>query len=204
MYLVPGLQGSERFWAQPTYQRRTTTTWPPPPPTSSHTNDVDLTLNTVTLTRAQFDELVRNQRTHDNDALTNRHLLPPTNPPAFPDDSKLTEDNYIDWDLTMSLTVALEVCAYLRRGTIDRVLLHFVKLHRKENDLGSDARRGQASGQIEVRYIDTGSMFTDIFTKALGPKPFLFYRENLGSRVQWYDSTGGGGGVREYITVSSH
>ncbi|SGY41683.1 BQ5605_C003g02540 [Microbotryum silenes-dioicae] len=37
--------------------------------------------------------------------------------------------------------------------------------------------------EIEVRYIDTGNVFADIFTKALGPKPFLFYRENLDLRV---------------------
>ncbi|SGZ28051.1 BQ5605_C026g10263 [Microbotryum silenes-dioicae] len=34
------------------------------------------------------------------------HLLPPVNPSAFPDDSKLTEDNYVDWDLAMSTTYA--------------------------------------------------------------------------------------------------
>ncbi|SGY29518.1 BQ5605_C002g01060 [Microbotryum silenes-dioicae] len=48
-----------------------------------------------------------------------RHLLPPVNPPAFPDDSKLTEDNYVDWDLAMSTTYAREVCAYLRKGQHD-------------------------------------------------------------------------------------
>ncbi|SGY14503.1 BQ5605_C010g06209 [Microbotryum silenes-dioicae] len=48
-----------------------------------------------------------------------RQLLPPANPPVFPDDSKLTEDNYVDWDLTMSVTFAREVCAYLRKGTHD-------------------------------------------------------------------------------------
>ncbi|SCV72171.1 BQ2448_4865 [Microbotryum intermedium] len=39
-----------------------------------------------------------------------RHLLPPNAPPVFADDSKLTEHNYVDWDLNMSLTVAREVC----------------------------------------------------------------------------------------------
>ncbi|SGY62767.1 BQ5605_C007g04732 [Microbotryum silenes-dioicae] len=48
-----------------------------------------------------------------------RHLLPPVSPPAFPDDSKLTEDNYVDWDLAMSTTYAREVCAYLRKGQHD-------------------------------------------------------------------------------------
>ncbi|SGZ34809.1 BQ5605_C075g12922 [Microbotryum silenes-dioicae] len=43
-------------------------------------------------------------------------------------------------------------------------------------------RERVAEKEIEVRYIDTGNMFADIFTKALRPKPFLFHRENLGLR----------------------
>ncbi|SGY61486.1 BQ5605_C007g04564 [Microbotryum silenes-dioicae] len=50
------------------------------------------------------------------DAPTLRHLLPPNAPAAFAKDCKLTEHNYTDWDLTMPLTVAREVCAYLRKG----------------------------------------------------------------------------------------
>ncbi|SGY14895.1 BQ5605_C013g07155 [Microbotryum silenes-dioicae] len=89
----------------------------PPPPSSI--NDVAPTTS-VTLTQEQFDELIRNQRpARDDDAFSMRQLLPPANPPVFPDDSKLTEDNYVDWDLTMSVTFAREVCAYLRKGTHD-------------------------------------------------------------------------------------
>ncbi|SGY23230.1 BQ5605_C019g08917 [Microbotryum silenes-dioicae] len=66
---------------------------PPPSSTSIHTKE-------------QFDELIRNQRSaRDDDAFSMRQLLPPANPPVFPDDSKLTEDNYVDWDLTMSVTI---------------------------------------------------------------------------------------------------
>ncbi|SGZ29090.1 BQ5605_C058g12700 [Microbotryum silenes-dioicae] len=36
--------------------------------------------------------------------------------------------------------------------------------------------------EIDVVYIATADMFADIFTKALGPKPFLFHWENLGLR----------------------
>ncbi|SCZ99736.1 BZ3501_MvSof-1269-A2-R1_Chr12-2g03438 [Microbotryum saponariae] len=43
-------------------------------------------------------------------------------------------------------------------------------------------RERVAEKEIEVRYIDTGNMFANIFTKALGPKLFLFHRENLGLR----------------------
>ncbi|SCZ96106.1 BZ3500_MvSof-1268-A1-R1_Chr8-1g10009 [Microbotryum saponariae] len=70
---------------------------PPPSSTSYHTNDVASTTS-VTLTKEQFDELIRNQRpARDDDALSMRQRLPPANPPVFPDDSKLTEDNYVDW-----------------------------------------------------------------------------------------------------------
>ncbi|KDE08815.1 hypothetical protein MVLG_00920 [Microbotryum lychnidis-dioicae p1A1 Lamole] len=62
---------------------------PPPSSTSIHTKE-------------QFDELIRNQRpARDDDAFSMRQLLPPANPSVFPDDSKLTEDNYVDWDLTI-------------------------------------------------------------------------------------------------------
>ncbi|SCZ92974.1 BZ3500_MvSof-1268-A1-R1_C071g00363 [Microbotryum saponariae] len=43
-------------------------------------------------------------------------------------------------------------------------------------------RERVAEKEIEVRYIATGDMIADIFTKALGPKPFMFHRENLGLR----------------------
>ncbi|SGY28317.1 BQ5605_C080g12972 [Microbotryum silenes-dioicae] len=43
-------------------------------------------------------------------------------------------------------------------------------------------RERVAEKEIDVVYIATADMFADIFTKALGPKPFLFYRENLGLR----------------------
>ncbi|SGY79254.1 BQ5605_C008g05088 [Microbotryum silenes-dioicae] len=43
-------------------------------------------------------------------------------------------------------------------------------------------RERVAEKEIEVRYIATGDMFADIFTKALGPKPFIFHRTNLGLR----------------------
>ncbi|SCZ99435.1 BZ3500_MvSof-1268-A1-R1_Chr3-1g06010 [Microbotryum saponariae] len=74
---------------------------PPPSSTSYHTNDVASTTS-VTLTKEQFDELIRNQRpARDDDAFSMRQRLPPANPPVFPDDSKLTEDNYVDWVPTM-------------------------------------------------------------------------------------------------------
>ncbi|SGZ28049.1 BQ5605_C026g10262 [Microbotryum silenes-dioicae] len=41
-------------------------------------------------------------------------------------------------------------------------------------------RKRVAEKEIEVRYIATGNMFANIFTKALGPKPFIFHRTNLG------------------------
>ncbi|SCV72172.1 BQ2448_4866 [Microbotryum intermedium] len=44
-------------------------------------------------------------------------------------------------------------------------------------------RERVAENEIDVRYIETGNMFADIFTKALGPKLFLFHRDNLGLRV---------------------
>ncbi|SGY14501.1 BQ5605_C010g06207 [Microbotryum silenes-dioicae] len=44
-------------------------------------------------------------------------------------------------------------------------------------------RERVAEKEIDVVYIATADMFADIFTKALGPKPFLFHRENLGLRV---------------------
>ncbi|SDA01534.1 BZ3500_MvSof-1268-A1-R1_Chr10-1g02762 [Microbotryum saponariae] len=75
----------------------------PPPPSSMsyHTNDIASTTY-VTLTKEQFDELIRNQRpARDDDAFSMRQRLPPANPPVFPDDSKLTEDNYVDWVPTM-------------------------------------------------------------------------------------------------------
>ncbi|SGY81045.1 BQ5605_C009g05446 [Microbotryum silenes-dioicae] len=43
-------------------------------------------------------------------------------------------------------------------------------------------RKRVAEKEIEVRYIATGDMFADIFTKALGTKPFIFHRTNLGLR----------------------
>ncbi|SGY47831.1 BQ5605_C001g00579 [Microbotryum silenes-dioicae] len=43
-------------------------------------------------------------------------------------------------------------------------------------------RERVAEKEIDVVYIATAHMFADIFTKALGPKPFLFHRENLGLR----------------------
>ncbi|SGY35039.1 BQ5605_C002g01719 [Microbotryum silenes-dioicae] len=43
-------------------------------------------------------------------------------------------------------------------------------------------RKRVAEKEIKVRYIATGDMFADIFTKALGPKPFIFHRMNLGLR----------------------
>ncbi|SGY20946.1 BQ5605_C016g08173 [Microbotryum silenes-dioicae] len=43
-------------------------------------------------------------------------------------------------------------------------------------------RKRVAEKEIEVRYIATGDMFADIFTKALGPKPFIFHWTNLGLR----------------------
>ncbi|SGZ05209.1 BQ5605_C032g11115 [Microbotryum silenes-dioicae] len=43
-------------------------------------------------------------------------------------------------------------------------------------------RERVAEKEIKVRYIATGNMFADIFTKALGPKPFIFHRTNLGLR----------------------
>ncbi|SGY12425.1 BQ5605_C011g06503 [Microbotryum silenes-dioicae] len=98
---------------------------PPPPPSSSTSNQpFDVAPATVvTLTKEQYDALVKNQRpaqAQEDDAMSMRHLLPPpVNPPAFPDDSKLTEDNYVDWDLAMSTTYAREVCAYLRKGQHD-------------------------------------------------------------------------------------
>ncbi|SGY81030.1 BQ5605_C009g05443 [Microbotryum silenes-dioicae] len=97
---------------------------PPPPPSSSTSNQpFDVAPATVvTLTKDQHDALVKNQRpaqAQEDDAISMRHLLPPVNPPAFPDDSKLTEDNYVDWDLAMSTTYAREVCAYLRKGQHD-------------------------------------------------------------------------------------
>ncbi|SGY12282.1 BQ5605_C011g06454 [Microbotryum silenes-dioicae] len=97
---------------------------PPPPPSSSTSNQpFDVAPATVvTLTKEQYDALVKNQRpaqAQEDDAISMRHLLPPVNPPAFPDDSKLTEDNYVDWDLAMSTTYAREVCAYLCKGQHD-------------------------------------------------------------------------------------
>ncbi|SCZ90380.1 BZ3500_MvSof-1268-A1-R1_Chr9g10811 [Microbotryum saponariae] len=75
-----------------------------------------LPIGSITLTREQYEELVRNQRTRDEEAPTPRHLLPPNAPAAFPEDSKLKGDNYVDWDLTMSLTVAREVWATCAEG----------------------------------------------------------------------------------------
>ncbi|SGY41661.1 BQ5605_C003g02539 [Microbotryum silenes-dioicae] len=93
---------------------------PPPSSTSTQRQNIDISaIGSITLTRAQYEELIRNQRTRDEEAPRPRHLLPPNAPAAFPEDSKLKGNNYVDWDLTMSLTVAREVCAYLRRGTID-------------------------------------------------------------------------------------
>ncbi|SGZ05231.1 BQ5605_C032g11117 [Microbotryum silenes-dioicae] len=85
----------------------------PPPPSSSTSNQpFDVAPATVvTLTKEQYDALVKNQRpaqAQEDDAISMRHLLPPVNPSAFPDDSKLTEDNYVDWDLAMSTTYARE------------------------------------------------------------------------------------------------
>ncbi|SGY91594.1 BQ5605_C038g11683 [Microbotryum silenes-dioicae] len=73
----------------------------------------------VTLTKEQYNALVKNQRpaqAQEDDAISMHHLLPPVNPPVFPNDSKLTEDNYVDWDLAMLTTYACEVCAYLCKG----------------------------------------------------------------------------------------
>ncbi|SGZ31712.1 BQ5605_C045g12237 [Microbotryum silenes-dioicae] len=93
---------------------------PPPSSTSTQSQNIDVSaIGSITLTREQYEELVRYQRTRDEEAPTPRHLLPPEAPAAFPEDSKLKGDNYVDWDITMSLTVDREVCAYLRRGTID-------------------------------------------------------------------------------------
>ncbi|SGY28325.1 BQ5605_C080g12973 [Microbotryum silenes-dioicae] len=92
---------------------------PPPSSTSTQSQNIDVSaIGSITLTREQYEELVRYQRTRDEEAPTPRHL-PPEAPAAFPEDSKLKGDNYVDWDITMSLTVDREVCAYLRRGTID-------------------------------------------------------------------------------------
>ncbi|SCZ96664.1 BZ3500_MvSof-1268-A1-R1_Chr4-4g07530 [Microbotryum saponariae] len=89
---------------------------PPPSSTSYHTNDV-ASVTSVTLTKEQFDELIRNQRpARDDDAFSMRQLLPPANPPVFPDDSKLTEDNYIDWDLTMARTTPRGLSPYAARA----------------------------------------------------------------------------------------
>ncbi|SGY26768.1 BQ5605_C018g08780 [Microbotryum silenes-dioicae] len=97
---------------------------PPPPPSSSTSNQpFDVAPATVvTLTKEQYDALVKNQRpaqAQEDDAISMCHLLPPVNPPAFPHDSKLTEYNYVDWDLAMSTTYACKVCAYLRKGQHD-------------------------------------------------------------------------------------
>ncbi|SGY47835.1 BQ5605_C001g00580 [Microbotryum silenes-dioicae] len=93
---------------------------PPPSSTSTQSQNIDVSaIGSITLTREQYEELVRYQRTRDEEAPTPRQLLPPEAPAAFPEDSKLKGDNYVDWDITMSLTVDREVCAYLRRGTID-------------------------------------------------------------------------------------
>ncbi|SGZ06990.1 BQ5605_C031g10985 [Microbotryum silenes-dioicae] len=43
-------------------------------------------------------------------------------------------------------------------------------------------RERVAEKEIDVVYIATADMFANIFTKALGPKLFLFHRENLGLR----------------------
>ncbi|SGY56983.1 BQ5605_C006g04205 [Microbotryum silenes-dioicae] len=97
---------------------------PPPPPSSSTSNQpFDVAAATVvTLTKEQYDALVKNQhpaQAQEDDTISMRHLLPPVNPPTFPDDSKLTEDNYVDWYLAMLTTYAREVCAYLRKGQHD-------------------------------------------------------------------------------------
>ncbi|SGZ30503.1 BQ5605_C048g12386 [Microbotryum silenes-dioicae] len=89
------------------HQRRAITT------TSTH-------IGSIVFSRAEYELLVKNQRARDEEAPTPpRHLLPPNAPAAFAEDCKLTEHSYIDWDLNMPLTVAREVCSYLRKGTID-------------------------------------------------------------------------------------
>ncbi|SCZ89001.1 BZ3500_MvSof-1268-A1-R1_Chr1-1g00885 [Microbotryum saponariae] len=64
---------------------------PPLPPSSTSIHTIDVASATsVTLTKEQFDELIRNQRpapAQDDDALSMRQLLPPVNPPVFPHDS---------------------------------------------------------------------------------------------------------------------
>ncbi|SGY63824.1 BQ5605_C007g04836 [Microbotryum silenes-dioicae] len=104
---------------------------PPPSPLSSQPNIVVPPMH-VLLTREQFDDLVKKRRSVDDDDVSKRNLLPPTSPPAFPDESKLSDNNYVDWDLTMSLTVPREVCLYLRTGCHNKAWLP--ELHSRWED----------------------------------------------------------------------
>ncbi|SGY35035.1 BQ5605_C002g01718 [Microbotryum silenes-dioicae] len=62
---------------------------PPPPPSSSTSNQpFDVAPATVvTLTKEQYDALVKNQRpaqAQEDDAISMRHLLPPRQPSRLP------------------------------------------------------------------------------------------------------------------------
>ncbi|SGY45737.1 BQ5605_C001g00331 [Microbotryum silenes-dioicae] len=112
---------------------------PPPSPLSSQPNIVVPPMH-VLLTREQFDDLVKKRRSVDDDDVSKRNLLPPTSPPAFPDESKLSDNNYVDWDLTMSLTVPREVCLYLRTGCHDKAWLP--ELHSRWEDYAARVLAG--------------------------------------------------------------
>ncbi|SGY55017.1 BQ5605_C006g03949 [Microbotryum silenes-dioicae] len=112
---------------------------PPPSPLSSQPNIVVPPMH-VLLTRERFDDLVKKRRSVDDDDVSKRNLLPPTSPPAFPDESKLSDNNYVDWDLTMSLTVPREVCLYLRTGCHDKAWLP--ELHSRWEDYAARVLAG--------------------------------------------------------------
>ncbi|SGY70301.1 BQ5605_C004g03135 [Microbotryum silenes-dioicae] len=112
---------------------------PPPLPLSSQPNIVVPPMH-VLLTREQFDDLVKKRRSVDDDDVSKRNLLPPTSPPAFPDESKLSDNNYVDWDLTMSLTVPREVCLYLRTGCHNKAWLP--ELHSRWEDYAARVLAG--------------------------------------------------------------